>query len=138
MRGAGTLAIISRGTLHKFGTWSIAIVWVANGLFCKVLNMVPRHEQIVARILGGEYSLILTKAIGFSEIVMAIWVLSGFRSRWCTSLQVFIVLIMNIIEFLLAPDLLQWGRFNLLFALLFIGFVWANEVVFKRRIESEY
>jgi hypothetical protein len=42
----------------------IAAAWLVNGLFCKVLNFVPRHEEIVRRILGDEYSVFLTKASG--------------------------------------------------------------------------
>ncbi|MCB0660408.1 MAG: hypothetical protein KDC04_05710, partial [Saprospiraceae bacterium] len=54
---------------HRILTVFIAIVWQANGLLCKVLNLVPRHEQIVARILGDNYSRILTILIGLSEVV---------------------------------------------------------------------
>ena len=39
-------------TTHQVLHYLIAAVWLANGLFCKVLNLVPRHQQIVARILG--------------------------------------------------------------------------------------
>lgn len=100
--------------------YSIALVWIANGLFCKVLNFVPRHEQIVARILGDEYSRLLTILIGISEIGMAIWFLSGKKSRLNTIAQIGIVATMNILEFILAPDLLLWGKLNSFFAFLFI------------------
>lgn len=30
----------------------IALVWLVNGLWCKVLGHVPRHEAIVARVLS--------------------------------------------------------------------------------------
>jgi DoxX-like protein len=56
----------------KILTFLIATVWLANGLLCKVLDFVPRHEQIVARILGNDYSRPLTILIGLSEIVMVI------------------------------------------------------------------
>jgi hypothetical protein len=45
-------------------TIAISLVWLINGLFCKVLNMVPRHQEIVARIIGVDYSFLATKAIG--------------------------------------------------------------------------
>ncbi len=105
----------------------ISLVWLANGLFCKVLNLVPRHQQIVGAILGTEYAPILTKLIGLSEIGMAIWVLSGFKPRECAIFQITIVVIMNIMEFVLVPDLLLWGRMNALFALLFVLLVASNE-----------
>ncbi|MFY7708033.1 MAG: DoxX-like family protein [Flavobacteriales bacterium] len=109
----------------------IALVWLVNGLYCKVLDYVPRHEQIVARILGAEYSSILIILIGISEIVMAAWIISGYKSRINAALQIFIVLLMNLIEFTFASDLLLWGKMNIVFALLFVLIVYSNE--FKLR-----
>ena len=108
-------------------TISISMVWFLNGLFCKVLNFVPRHQMIVARILGEEYSALLTKTIGVSEILMAVWFLSKLKSRWCAYTQIAVVLTMNIIETILAPDLLLFGRLNLFFAFLFVVIVYWNE-----------
>lgn len=109
----------------------VAAVWVGNGLFCKVLNLVPRHEQIVARILGNSYSKPLNVAIGFAEIGMAIWILSGIKARLNTVLQILIVATMNVLEFFLTPDLLLWGKFNSIFACLFILVLYFNEFHLK-------
>lgn len=108
-------------------TFCIAMVWLINGLFCKTLNLVPRHQQIVARILGDTYAKPLTIAIGLSEIMMAIWILSGYKTRLNAIFQITLVATMNIIEFVFAPDLLLWGKFNAFFALLFILIVYFNE-----------
>ena len=40
-------------------TGLISLVWLVNGLYCKVLNFVPRHQLIVARILGEDFARIL-------------------------------------------------------------------------------
>ena len=112
--------------LNKLLTYAIAAVWLINGLYCKVLNGVPRHEQIVARILGHDHAHLLTKAIGFAEIGMAIWVFSGIRSRGCAIVQIGLVVIMNALEIALAPDLLLFGRLNAFNALLFAGVVYYN------------
>lgn len=109
---------------YKALTIIIASVWMANGLFCKVLNLVPRHEEIVARILGDSYSRTFTIIIGISEIIMAIWILIGFKSKLNAILQITIVAIMNTMEFILVPDLLLWGKLNSLYALLFIALVY--------------
>lgn len=101
-----------------------ALVWIVSGLFCKVLSLVPRHEEIVARILGDDYSNTITIIIGCLEIIMAIWILTTFRSQLNAVIQIIIVSTMNILEFILVPDLLLWGRFNILFATLFIGLVY--------------
>jgi len=105
----------------------ITAVWLANGLFCKVLNLVPRHQEIVARILGPEHAYLFTKLIGISEIAMAIWIIIGFKSRLNAILQMLIILTMNVIEFFLAPDLLLWGRMNIVFAFLFVLVIGFNE-----------
>lgn len=118
--------------IHRFLTFGISLVWIANGLFCKVLNLVPRHQQIVARILGAEYSRHLTFAIGCAEILMAIWILSNIKTRLNAVVQIAIVMTMNIIEITLAPDLLLWGRVNLLFALLFVLVVYINEYYLRK------
>jgi len=41
---------------------------------------VTRHKEIVARILGNDYSRFLTILIGLSEILMAVWILSRFKT----------------------------------------------------------
>ena len=120
--------------LRRVLTYFIVCIWIGNGLFCKVLDMVPRHEQIVAEILGSEYSGLLIKAIGGSEIFMAIWILSGIRSRLCAIAQMSIVAGMNIMEFILVPELLLYGRLNALFAVGFILIVYINEFVLKKRL----
>ncbi|GAA3928255.1 hypothetical protein GO495_05965 [Chitinophaga oryziterrae] len=105
----------------------IALVWLVNGLFCKVLNLVPRHRQIVARILGDEYATLATRTIGVLEILMAIWILTRIQSRLCAITQIVIVAVMNILEFILVPDLLLFGRINIIIATFFILIILINE-----------
>lgn len=119
--------------LHKILTYLIAAVWFVNGFFCKVLNLVPRHEQIVSRILGTEYSQTLTIVIGLAEIAMSVWILTGFKSKLNAVVQITVVAIMNIIEFTVVPDLLLWGRLNIVFAFLFIGIVYFNEFILTQK-----
>lgn len=121
--------------LHKALTILIALVWFLNGFYCKVLNFVPRHEQIVASILGDDYSRPLTIIVGISEIIMAVWVLSKFKSKLNAITQIIIVSTMNILEFSLVPDLLLWGRLNSFFALLFIVLVFYNEFILKKKLK---
>lgn len=122
---------------HKILTFFIAAVWLANGLLCKVLNLVPRHEQIVAAILGESYSRTLTVLIGLSEIVMAIWVLTKYKSRINAVVQMAVVAVMNILEFILVPDILLWGRMNAVFALMFIALVWFNEFFLNKNLKIQ-
>jgi uncharacterized membrane protein YphA (DoxX/SURF4 family) len=111
-------------SMDKCLTYWLAFVWLVNGLVCKVLNLVPRHEQIVASILGQHFSRPLTLLIGLSEIVMAVWIISGYKTRLNALVQMAVVGVMNALEFALTPELLLWGRFNAVFAGLFILLVY--------------
>jgi hypothetical protein len=110
----------------------ICLVWFVNGLFCKILNLVPRHQEIVGRILGEEYSWHFTKVIGIAEMLMVVWIVSKVRSRFCAIFQIAIVGTMNLIEFILVPDLLLFGRMNIVFAAIFIVIIYVTEFVLPR------
>ena len=123
-------------TLHRSLNWFIAFVWIANGLFCKVLNLVPRHQQIVARILGENVARELTLAIGLAEIGMAIWIVSRIKPRLNAFTQIAVIATMNTLEFILVPDLLMWGRWNAFFAFLFILLIYYNSFVLSSQANS--
>lgn len=118
--------------LHKILTYFIVTVWLVNGLICKVLNFVPRHEQIVARILGNEYSRPLTLLIGLAEVALAILILLRIQKRITAIFQIVIVVTMNVLEFFIAPDLLLWGKLNAFVAFLFVLVVYFNEFYLNR------
>jgi hypothetical protein len=122
-------------TLHKLLTFFIAAVWLVNGLFFKILNLMPRHELIVARIVNQTYSRQLILLIGSLECLMVIWVLSGIKSRLCAIFQVIIIMTMNIMEFILVPDILMFGRVNLLVAIAFCILILYNEFYLNKRME---
>jgi hypothetical protein len=124
---------LTRLTKHSLLTCLIAAVWLINGLFCKVLLLVPRHREIVARILGDAHAPLFTVLIGCSEILMAVWIFSRFRQKLNVITQIVLVAAMNILEFILAPDLLLWGRFNIVFALLLIAVIYYNQYVLNPR-----
>lgn len=104
-----------------------ATVWMINGLFCKMLNLVPRHQEIVESIFSTGNARSLTLIIGIAETGMAAWILSGIRKRLNVFLQIVLIATMNTIESILAPDLLLWGRANAIFAFAFIILIYYNE-----------
>jgi uncharacterized membrane protein YphA (DoxX/SURF4 family) len=71
--------------MYRLLTYLTALVWLANGLLCKVLGLVPRHEAIVARILRPAHAPLLTRLIGLGEIGIALWIVSGIKPRWCAA-----------------------------------------------------
>ena len=102
----------------------IGLVWLVNGLFCKVIGGVPRHQEIVATILGDEFAGPITVLIGCGEIFIALWILSGRFRAACGWLQIILVLTMNTMEQALASEFLLWGPWNFLWALGFSIVVW--------------
>lgn len=119
----------NKTTFQNFLTLAISFVWLVNGLYCKLLNGVPRHRAIVGQILGADYATLLTQLIGISEIIMVFWIISGIRSRLCTGSQIVIVAVMNIIEFFTVPDMLLFGRWNILVAAGFLSVVYYREFI---------
>ena len=104
-----------------------ALVWITMGLGAKVLGLVPRHQEIVARIVGDPHAAIITKLIGLGEIGLGIWILSGRFPRLCAGIQIALVAVMNLIEFTRARDLLLYGGWNMSIAIAFTAFVAATQ-----------
>jgi hypothetical protein len=121
---------------YKLINYFIALVWLVNGLLCKVLNLVPRHEQIVSKILNIADARLFTILIGISEIVMSVWILSGIKPRWNAFTQIFIIGLMNALEFILVPNLLLWGRLNAVFAMLLMIIICYNEFINRKIINT--
>ena len=128
---------LNRRNLYNYLIYFTACIWFTNGLICKVLNFVPRHEAIVATILGSSFSRPITFAIGVSEIIMGIWILSRFKSKLNAVFQITVVAVMNLLEFILTPELLLWGKFNSIFACVFIVIVYWYEFILNKKPNTQ-
>ena len=81
-----------------------ASVWILFGLVFKVLNVVPRHQIIVATVLGDAVAGPVTLVIGVAETAMGIWILSRWRPRTCALAQTIAIVSMNALELTLAKE----------------------------------
>ncbi|MFY9241833.1 MAG: DoxX-like family protein [Polaribacter sp.] len=117
--------------MNRILTVLISTIWFANGFLCKILNLVPRHQEIVARILNEEFAKEITFTIGVLEIIMVVWILSSFKTKLNAITQIIIVLAMNVIEFFLVENLLLFGKMNIIFALFFCLIIYYNQFVIK-------
>lgn len=68
---------------------------------------------------------------------MAIWVFTKIKSRLNAIFQMTIIATMNILEFILIPDLLLWGRLNIVFAFMFIGLIYYNEFILNNKLKLQ-
>lgn len=116
-----------RSKRQFINTSIITLVWLINGLYCKVYNGVPRHEQIIVAILNSDSPRVYTILIGLGEVIIALWYLSRIQIFYCVLVQIILIASMNLIEFILVPNMLLWGKLNLVFALFFIAFIYHYE-----------
>ena len=112
--------------LQQLITAFICLVWIINGLFCKILNLVPRHEHIVSAILGEENAPLFTRLIGIGELLIVAWIISRIKPRLCAIFQIALVGVMNLIEFFTVPHLLLFGRMNIIVAAIFMLLIYVN------------
>lgn len=76
---------------------SIALVWLYQGLWCKVLGRAPGHAAVISAVpfigpAGSRYVLI---ALGLLECCVAVWVWSGRRMREGALVQTVLLTAMN-------------------------------------------
>ena len=128
---------VQRKFFYRLINAVIAGIWLINGLICKLLNLVPRHEKIVAAITGSDQAALLTKLIGLGEVFIFCWVISGYRSKFCAVVQIILVLSMNIVEFCKVPELLLFGKLNLVFAVILAVIIALNNFSSYREVGTK-
>ena len=121
-------------SFRKILTILIGSVWVFHGLYSKVSNGIPRHRQIVERILGERIADQATFVIGILEVLLGLWIFSGVQRRACALSQTLALVSMNFLEILLARDLLISATGMVALNLGFISLIW-YWAVFPPRIE---
>src|SRR4051812_27374600 len=85
---------------------AIGGVWIFHGLYSKVLNGIPRHQRIVARVLGQAHAGVATRLIGAGEVLLGVWAVSDEQPLACAAVQTLALVAMNILEIRFAQDLL--------------------------------
>lgn len=103
----------------------IGAVWVFHGLYSKLLNGVPRHREIVVRVVGEEFATPLTKLVGVGEVFLGFWTWSGRARKTCAATQTVALVSMNSLEISRANDLLISARGMLLLNAILIATAWA-------------
>jgi len=75
----------------------VAGVWIYQGLWCKLLRRVPRHEAVVGsvRFLDPRRAHLTMFTLGVTECLLAVWVLSGWRPLAALTTQCVLLAAMN-------------------------------------------
>jgi hypothetical protein len=76
---------------------SIALVWLYQGLWCKLLGGVVQHRAVVAAVpfIGPGAARTVLIALGAVECCVAAWVLSGKRMHHAALAQTALLVAMN-------------------------------------------
>ena len=94
-----------RGWPRAFATVAVALVWLYEGLWCKLLSGCPSQAVVVSLLpqpFGHLAGRVLT-GIGATEVAIALWVLSGRKARLAAVAQTLLIIVMN-------GGGLLWGR----------------------------
>ncbi len=105
---------------------AVALVWLYNGLWCKLLDGSARHRAIVAAAADQRLPIPeLVTTLGVVEVVLAAWVLSR---RWPLAaawVQTAALAAMNAGGLLLARDLIPDPAGMVVMNLAFLALVWS-------------
>lgn len=99
-------------------------IWIMFGLVFKVLDVVPRHREIVAVVLGEGVAGPVILLVGVAETLMGVWVLSCIRPRLCAAVQTAAIVTMNALELSLARHLLLSPLLMVCANVVFLTMVW--------------
>lgn len=79
------------------GRVAIAGVWLFQGLWCKVLGRVPRHARVVEAtpLFGRRGAGWFLVSLGWLEVLLACWVLSGIALQEAALVQTALLVMMN-------------------------------------------
>jgi len=105
---------------------SVALVWLYQGLWSKLLDPAKRHEAIIASVLGPTWAHRVLVLIGVVECGVALWVLSGWRPREGVFLQTGLLLGMNAAGIVWAGSLIPDPVGMLLQNFAFLLLAWAG------------
>jgi uncharacterized membrane protein YphA (DoxX/SURF4 family) len=103
----------------------VGSVWVFHGLYSKLLNGLPRHREIVARVVGEELATPVTKLVGAGEVMLGLWTWSGRARKSCAATQTAALMSMNTFEIARAKDLLVSAPGMLFLNAILVAATWA-------------
>jgi hypothetical protein len=105
---------------------SIALIWLYQGLWCKILRRAASHQHIVSAVpfVGAPHSRTAVTAIGTVECVIAVWVLSGQSLHSAAVVQTALLGVMNAGALLWTPALVADRTGMLLYNFVLVMLAW--------------
>jgi len=85
----------ARELVLLFLRFAVALVWLYNGLFLKVLFVDPEQLALMSAAMGGAGGWMLG-LLGMGETGLALWIATGWRYAWAMAVQTFAVVMLNL------------------------------------------
>ena len=106
--------------------FSVAAVWLYQGLWCKVLGRAPRHEAVIENVpfMSPAQAHRMSVALGVLECLLAIWILDGHWGYASALTQTILLFVMNAGGLLWSRRLIPDPAGMLVQNLAFILLVW--------------
>lgn len=119
--------MLDRAPLLPLARLAIALVWLYNGLWCKLLGGCPDHAEIVAGAAAdvGLPAAPVLWALGGAETAIALWVLSGRAPRAAAWTQTLLLVAMNGAGLLFGAEAIPRPGGLVVHNLVFLVLVWA-------------
>jgi hypothetical protein len=76
---------------------AVAIVWIYEGLWCKLLRGQPHEFAVVAAVphYGPRFGARFLQALGVAETLLGVWALSGVSPVTCALIQTCLLIALN-------------------------------------------
>lgn len=76
---------------------AVALVWLYEGLWCKVLRGSHHELEVVqaAPLFAPTWAALFLRALGVGECVLAVWVLAGWQPLWAAIAQTALLVSLN-------------------------------------------
>ena len=76
---------------------AIAGVWIYEGLWCKILRRSPDELRVVRAVpqYGERFGALFLGVLGWVELTLGLWVLSGIAPGWCALAQTVLLVSLN-------------------------------------------
>jgi|SRR5581483_5467917 len=117
---------------------AIALVWMYQGFWCKLLGRAPHQLKIVgtAPFLNSSRARQALAVLGLFECVLAAWVSSGIRPHEAALMETILLISMNVAGLMWARSLISEPLGMLLqnFAFLVLAWIAAGELGFHEGV----
>lgn len=107
---------------------SIAVVWLYEGFWCKIVGRMPSQVEVVSAVprLGARFGPSFLKALGVFEAAIALWVISGIAPGLCAIVQAGTLATLNINGLLWARHIIHDPAGMIVKNIAFLTLVWVS------------